>query len=93
MLHTNDKDKMINYTEKAKTGQTTRMGFLECKTCNNYKQTVTVPIDKKNFDRFDDHVFACSSLTNLKLLPDSDKTPEILEQISKFQDVITLGYN
>lgn len=93
MLHTNDKEKMINYTEKAKTGSKTRMGFLECKNCNMYRQVITVPIDKKAFDRYDEHLFACSSLKSLKAMDDSLKTPEILEQISKFEDVITLGYN
>jgi len=54
---------------------------------------VIVPIDKKAFEKYDEHVNACVDLTRLQNMEDSLKTPEILEQIEKNKERIVRGYN
>jgi hypothetical protein len=54
---------------------------------------VIIPIDKKSFERFDEHVHACQDLNRLEKMDVSLKTPEILEQIEKNKDRIVRGYN
>jgi len=54
---------------------------------------VIIPIDKKSFERYDEHVMACKDLDRLEGMDDSLKTPQILEQIKKNKEKIVRGYN
>ena len=84
---------VFKFTDKAKKMQTYRVGKLECSTCDYFSMDITIPVDKKSFDRYDDHVSECKSLKELESMDDSLKTPQILEQIRKNKEKIIRGYN
>jgi hypothetical protein len=84
---------VIEFTDKPQKGQTWRVGKLNCQHCKTYSMNVIIPIDKKSFERFDEHVHACQDLIRLEKIDSSLKTPEILDQIKKNKENITRGYN
>lgn len=84
---------VIEFTDKPRKMQSYRVGKLNCPHCKIYSMSVIIPIDKKSFDRFDEHQMACESLNRLENMESSLKTPEILKQIQTFKDVIIRGYN
>jgi hypothetical protein len=84
---------VIEFTDKPQKGQTWRVGKLNCQHCKKYSMNVIIPIDKKSFERFDEHVHVCQDLTRLENMDISLKTPEILKQIEKHKDMIVRGYN
>jgi len=83
----------FKFTDKPRKLQSYRVGELHCPNCEYYKMNVIVPIDKKAFEKYDEHVNACVDLTRLQNMEDSLKTPEILEQIEKNKERIVRGYN
>ena len=72
--------------------QNYRLGQLSCPNCE-YKMDIRIPFGLKTMNRFDEHTNACSDLKSIKQMDDSLKTPEIIEQIEKLEEAITLGYN
>jgi len=59
----------------------TKVGYLECKICKNYKMSVVIPFDKSIMDKFDAHVVDCSS------------NPANFNRNSINSENISLGYN
>ena len=84
---------VIEFTDKPQKGQTWRVGKLNCQHCKTYSMNVIIPIDKKSFERYDEHVKACQDLNRLENMDSSLQTPEILEQIKKNKEKIVRGYN
>lgn len=64
------------------------LGVLNCDICKKYQVDVTVPFDLSTAHKFEDHVSACSSLKRLNDMDDSLKTPEILDEIKKYEDIL-----
>jgi hypothetical protein len=54
---------------------------------------VIIPIDKKSFERYEEHANTCADIKRLEGMDVSLKTPEILEQIKKNKEKIIRGYN
>jgi hypothetical protein len=84
---------VFKFTDKPRKMQSYRVGKLHCPHCETYSMDVIIPIDKKSFERYDEHANACKDLSRLESMDDSLKTPEILDQINKNKEKITLGYN
>lgn len=84
---------IFKFTDKPRKLQSYRVGKLHCPFCKTYSMNVIVPIDKKSFERYDEHVNACKDLDRLESMDDSLKTPQILEQIKKNKEKIVRGYN
>ena len=82
---------VFKFTDKAKKMQTYRLGKLECSTCDYFSMDITIPIDKKSFDKYDEHANACKDLKSLESL--NSDNPQILEQIEKNKEKIIRGYN
>lgn len=59
----------------------TKVGFLECKMCKNYKMAVVIPFDKSIMDKFDTHIVNCS------------ENPANFNKNSTISENISLGYN
>jgi len=59
----------------------TKIGFLECKMCKNYKMSVVIPFDKSVMDKFDAHIVDCSS------------NPANFKKVVPSLDNVNLGYN
>jgi hypothetical protein len=84
---------VIEFTDKPRKMQSYRVGKISCPHCKTYSMNVIIPIDKKSFERFDEHANVCQDLTRLENMDASLKTPEILKQISDFKDKMVRGYN
>ena len=84
---------VIEFGDRAMVLQNYQLGKMICRVCNNYTQDVSIPLNKKTMDKFEDHKLACESLRRLNDMDESLKTPAIWDQIKKFQEVITSGYN
>jgi hypothetical protein len=84
---------IFKFTDKAKKMQSYRVGKLSCPHCKTYSMDVIIPIDKKSFERYDEHAMACKDLSVLENMDDSLKTPQVLEQIEKNKEKIVRGYN
>lgn len=69
-----------------------RVGQLSCSHCD-YKMDIVIPFGLKTMNLFDEHTNACADLKRINAMDDSLKTPQIIEQIAKLKEVITLGYN
>jgi hypothetical protein len=52
---------------------------------------VIIPIDKKSFERYDEHANACADIKRLEAM--NSENPQILEQIKKNKEKIVRGYN
>jgi hypothetical protein len=84
---------IIKFKDKPRKLQTYRVGTLNCPHCKEFSINVIIPIDKKSFEKYDEHANVCKDLKSLEDMDDSLKTPQILEQIKKNKEKIIRGYN
>ena len=82
---------VFNFTDKARKMQSYRVGKLSCPHCETYSMDVIIPIDKKSFERYDEHANACADIKRLEAM--NSENPQILEQIEKNKEKIIRGYN